>query len=136
MKLDRSDEASFWSTSCLGEELGFDPARGKASKAKREDFRGRSAFCPQRVHVFCSWWEPRGTERGTRAQEQTTEVCAFALASFTLSSSLRWYPDATASSRAVQGTEPMPHHASVLLPWFSAEYKQKWGARVEMFNSS
>lgn len=131
MKLDRSDEASFWSPSCLGEELGFDAARGKASKAKREDPLGG-----QRVHVFCSWWEPRGTERGTRAQEQTTEVCAFALASFTLSSSLRWYPDATASSRAVQGTEPLPHHAIVLLPWFSAEYKQKWGARVEMFSSS
>ena len=55
MKLDRSDEASFWRTSCLGEEFGFDPARGKTSKAKmRENFRGRSVFCPHRVHVFCS----------------------------------------------------------------------------------
>lgn len=55
MKLDRSDAASFWRTSCLGEKFGFDPVRGKMSKAKvREDFWGRQVFCPQRVHMFCS----------------------------------------------------------------------------------
>lgn len=129
----------FGGLACLGEEFGLDPARGKMSKAKmREDFWGRHLSSSlSSAHKGSKWSAPMGAQRHWEGQEGPGVAHrAACLHVGTAYSNLLAAKVKTSRSHcpfmssAGTSTHAPPYHA-LLLPWYSAEWRQKWNAGMK-----